>query len=425
MKFSVLTLGCKVNSYESEFMKETLLANGFIHSKDYKDSDIVILNTCSVTNNADVKSKKLLRRIKRENPDSILVVCGCSVQNNTEEYKNLGADILLGNRQKSKIVSLINEFVLSKIPYYFIEKNRQLDFESMQVDKFTSHTRAFIKIQDGCDNFCSYCIIPFVRGSIRSKDFDEVIKEAKTLSKNGHYEIVLTGIHTGSYKSNDKDLTDLIHELSKIESIKLIRISSIEITELNDKFLLELKNNKKIANHLHIPLQAGSDEILKLMNRKYDLEFYEEKIKTIREIRPNISITTDVIVGFPNETDELFIKSYEFCQKINFAKIHVFPYSIRTGTKASLMDGQQTESCKKMRSERLVSLSHQLETDYALNFIDKNVEVIIEEVFEDHSVGHSSNYLAIRIDERLEKNNIYSIKIVKVENDAIKGVVNK
>ena len=423
--FSILTLGCKVNSYESEFIKETLISNGFVYNEDYKNSDIVILNTCSVTNKADIKSKKLLRRIKRENDKCILVVCGCSVQNNPEEYKMIGADILLGNTQKSKIVDLIKAFIETKKIYFCVDQNRKLDFETMRVDKFTSHTRAFIKIQDGCDNFCSYCIIPFVRGSIRSKDFNEVVKEAETLSNNGHSEIVLTGIHTGSYNSNGKDLTDLIQELSKLENLKLIRISSIEITELNNKFLMELKTNKKIADHLHIPLQAGSNEVLKLMNRKYDLEFYEAKIKKIREIRPNISITTDVIVGFPNETDELFCKSYEFCQKIKFAKIHVFPYSVRTGTKASMMSGQQTESCKKMRSEKLGELSTQLEHNYAISYLDKNIEVIVEEVFEGYSLGHSSNYLAIRIYEVLLKNNIYNIKVVKVENDIIKGVVNK
>lgn len=425
MSFSILTLGCKVNSYESEFIKESLIANDYKYIEDYKNSDIVIINTCSVTNNADVKSKKLLRRVKRENPNCILLVCGCSVQNNFEEYKKLEVDILLGNQEKSKVVSLINNYIQNNEPYTFVDNNRKLEFEPMKVDKFTSHTRAFIKIQDGCDNFCSYCIIPFVRGSIRSKSYDEIIEEAKILSENGHSEIVLTGIHTGSYSSDGKDLTDLIHELSKIESLKLIRISSIEITELNDKFLNELKNNEKIANHLHIPLQAGSDQILRLMNRKYDLKYYSNKIEEIRKLRSNISITTDVIVGFPNETEELFVQSYEFCKKMNFSKIHVFPYSVRTGTKASLMDNHVAETCKKMRSEKLGELSHQLEKIYAQKFIEKNVSVIIEEVFESYSIGHSSNYLAIRIEERLIKNEIYEIKITKVENDMIIGVVIK
>lgn len=423
MKFSILTLGCKVNAYESEYMKEALISAGYFYQKEYQASDIVIINTCSVTNNADAKSQKILRRVKRENKNCILIVCGCSVQNNYKEYQKLGADIILGNKQKSEIVNLINNFITFGKQYSFIDYNRKLDFEPMRVDKFTSHTRAFIKIQDGCDNFCSYCIIPFVRGSIRSKDFEEVIEEAKVLGRNGHYEIVLTGINTGSYNSCGKDLTDLIAEISKITEIKLIRLSSIEITELNDKFLNELKNNPKIANHLHIPLQSGCDEILKLMNRKYDLNYYEKKIKDIRDIRPDISITTDVIVGFPNETDELFLETYSFCQKMQFAKIHVFPYSMRSNTKASLMDNQQTESCKKNRSEKLGLLSQKLEKQYANKFIEQILPVIIEEGTDNYSSGHSSNYLKVVTEEKLAKNKIYRIKIVKVENDTIKGVV--
>ena len=423
MSFFILTLGCKVNTYESEAMAELLIEKGYYNASDYKKSDIIIVNTCSVTNNADIKSRKLIRRVRRENPKAILVVCGCSVQNNYDEYDKMDIDILIGNRNKSIIVDLINEFIETNKKYSFVNQNRKLTFESMMVSKFTSHTRAFLKIQDGCDNFCSYCIIPFVRGSIRSKDFNEALKEAKALVANGHQEIVLTGIHTGSYNSNGKNLTALIKELSKIKNLKLIRISSIEITELDDEFLDELANNPKIANHLHIPLQAGSNEILKLMNRKYDLDYFEKKLNAIRKIRPNISITTDLIVGFPNETDELFIKSYEFCKKMNFAKIHVFPYSIRTGTKASLMDNQIDEQCKKMRSNKIGDLSKKLELAYASLFINKDLDVLIEEVFDDYSVGHTSNYLKVRIDKVLKQNKIYKVNIKNISDDIIFGDV--
>ena len=423
MSFFILTLGCKVNTYESEAMAELLIEKGYYSANDYKKSDIIIVNTCSVTNNADIKSRKLIRRVRRENPKAILVVCGCSVQNNYDDYDKMDIDILIGNRNKSIIVDLINEFIETNKKYSFVDQNRKLTFESMMVSKFTSHTRAFLKIQDGCDNFCSYCIIPFVRGSIRSKDFNEVVKEAKALVANGHQEIVLTGIHTGSYNSDGKDLTALIKEISKIKKLKLIRISSIEITELDEEFLEELANNPKIANHLHIPLQAGSNEILKLMNRKYDLDYYEKKINAIRMIRPDISITTDLIVGFPNETDELFIKSYEFCKKMNFAKIHVFPYSLRTGTKASLMDNQIDEQCKKMRSNKIGDLSKILELEYASLFINKDLDVLIEEVFDDYSVGHTSNYLKVRIDKILKQNKIYKVNIKNISNDIIFGDV--
>ncbi len=423
MNFSILTLGCKVNAYESEAMKELLLDNNYNYMEDYTKSDIVIINTCSVTNNADSKSRKIIRRVKKENPNTILVVCGCSVQNHYDDYKKFDIDILIGNKDKSRIVELLSNYIDNNSKYYDITKTRKLPFEEFNVARFTSHTRAFLKIQDGCDNFCSYCIIPFVRGSQRSKDFASCLNEAKVLVANGHKEIVLTGIHTGSYNDSGKDLTDLIHEMSKIKDLKLIRISSIEITELNEKFMGELKNNKKIANHLHIPLQAGTDKILKLMNRKYDLNYYEEKISTIRNIRPDISISTDLIVGFPDETKEDFISSYEFCKKINFSKIHVFPYSIRTGTKASLMDNQIDEKEKKLRSEKIGELSKFLENDYAKLFLNKEVEVLIEEVKDGYSTGHTSNYLKIVIKKELNHNTFYKIKVSKIVNDIIYGDV--
>ena len=405
MKFSIITLGCKVNTYESEAMKELLLAKDFKYEDEYVNSDIVIVNTCSVTNMADNKSKKIIRRIKRENDKAILVVCGCSSQNNTEEYQEMDIDILLGNKDKSKIVDLINEYLETHNKYIKIYNNRNLDFESMNVKRFTSQTRAFLKVQDGCNNFCSYCIIPYVRGSIRSKDFNECLKEAKILVNNGHKEIVLTGIHTGSYNSNGKDLVDLIHELSLIEELKQIRISSIEITELNDKFMEELKNNSKICNHIHIPLQAGSNYILKKMNRKYDTEYFKNKITKIRSIRPDISITTDVIVGHPYEDETYFNESFEFCKLINFSKIHVFPYSVRTGTVASKMPYQVNEHDKKVRAGKLIELSDKLEEEYYKKYINKLLTVLVEEVGEEYSIGHTNNYLKVKIYKKVEQGN--------------------
>lgn len=270
-----------------------------------------------------------------------------------------------------------------------------------------NHVRAFIKIEDGCDNFCSYCIIPYVRGSVRCKDFDLVINEAKNLVKTNHLEIVLTGIHTGRYESNNHDLTDLINELSKIDGIKRIRISSIEITELNDKFLNMLKNNKIVCDHLHIPLQAGSNEILKKMNRKYDLAYYEDVIKKIRSIRNDIAITTDIIVGFPGESDALFNETLEFAKKIKFSKIHVFPYSKRKGTVASMMSDQIDEEVKKMRVKKLILLSDALEKEYLDKFLGKELDILIEECDNNVSVGHTSNYLKVSLNETLEVGQIY------------------
>ena len=408
MKFNIITLGCKVNSYESNFMKEALVKNGFSFCNLNEKCDILILNTCTVTDTSDKKSLKEVRRLKRENPNAILVVCGCSVQNDKTKYDNLGINILMGNINKSNIVSIIEKYLDDKTPVEYVAKTRDLPFENMEVD-ISDHTRAYIKIEDGCDNFCSYCIIPFVRGKKRSKDFSLVLREVQHLANNGYKEIVLTGIDTGGYESNGKDLTDLIHEMSKINGIERIRQSSIEITQINEKFINELKNNKKICDHIHIPLQSGSDSILKLMNRKYDLKYFFDKIDMIRSVRPDISITTDVIVGFTGETEEMFLETMETCKKINFSKIHAFPYSERKGTKASMMDGKVPESVKHERVKKLLELSEKLEKSYYDKFKGKNKDVLIEEVNEFGSKGHTSNYLMVHTNEKLQKGEIYNL----------------
>ena len=408
MKFNIITLGCKVNSYESNFMKEALVKNGFSFCNLNEKCDILILNTCTVTDTSDKKSLKEVRRLKRENPNAILVVCGCSVQNDKTKYDNLGINILMGNINKSNIVSIIEKYLDDNTPVEYVAKTRDLPFENMEVD-ISDHTRAYIKIEDGCDNFCSYCIIPFVRGKKRSKDFSLVLREVQHLANNGYKEIVLTGIDTGGYESNGKDLTDLIHEMSKINGIERIRQSSIEITQINEKFINELKNNNKICDHIHIPLQSGSDSILKLMNRKYDLKFFFDKIDMIRSVRPDISITTDVIVGFPGETEEMFLETMETCKKINFSKIHAFPYSERKGTKASMMDGKVPESVKHERVKKLLELSDSLEKSYYDKFKGKKLDVLIEEVNEFGSKGHTSNYLMVHTNEKLQKGEIYNL----------------
>lgn len=408
MKFNIITLGCKVNSYESNFMKEALVKNGFSFCNLNEKCDILILNTCTVTDTSDKKSLKEVRRLKRENPNAILVVCGCSVQNDKTKYDNLGINILMGNINKSNIVSIIEKYLDDKTPVEYVAKTRDLPFENMEVD-ISDHTRAYIKIEDGCDNFCSYCIIPFVRGKKRSKDFSLVLREVQHLANNGYKEIVLTGIDTGGYESNGKDLTDLICEMSKINGIERIRQSSIEITQINDKFIEELKNNKKICDHIHIPLQSGSDSILKLMNRKYDLKYFFDKIDMIRSVRPDISITTDVIVGFPGETEEMFLETIQTCKKVNFSKIHAFPYSERKGTKASMMDGKVPESVKHERVKKLLELSDSLEKSYYDKFKGKKLDVLIEEVNEFGSKGHTSNYLMVHTNEELQKGEIYNL----------------
>lgn len=406
MKFNIITFGCKVNQYESNMMEENMLSSNFFYEENKDLADIIIVNTCSVTNVADKKCLKMIRRIRRKKPDSLLVVAGCSSQNNQEVYKKLDIDILIGNKDKSRIADIIKEYIKTEKRYVKFYNERDLEFEDMQINDY-NHNRAFIKIEDGCDNFCSYCIIPYVRGSVRSKDFSKVISEAKSLADHNHKEIVLTGIHTGHYLNNNHDLTDLINELSKIDNILRIRISSIEITELNDKFLSMLEKNKKVCDHLHIPLQAGSDEILKRMNRKYDLKYYEDKINRIRSIRPNISITTDIIVGFPYETDELFNSTLEFAKKMNFSKIHVFPYSKREGTSAAIMPNQVDDKIKKIRVKKLMELSDKLEKEYYDKFKGKDLDILIEECDNNVSIGHTSNYLMVTLNECLTVGEIY------------------
>ena len=406
MKFNIITFGCKVNQYESNMMKEKMLSSNFFYEENIKNADIIIVNTCSVTNIADKKCLKMIRRIERERPNALLVVAGCSSQNNQSEYEALDIDILLGNKDKSLIADLIKEYIDTRQKYVKFYSERNLEFEDMLINDY-NHIRAFIKIEDGCDNFCSYCIIPYVRGSVRCKNFDTVIKEAKMLTEHGHKEIVLTGIHTGHYMDNNHDLTDLINELSKIDDLLRIRISSIEITELNDKFLDMLGKNKKVCNHLHIPLQAGSDEILKRMNRKYDLKYYEDKINKIRQIRPDISISTDIIVGFPYETDDLFQSTLEFSRKMNFSKIHVFPYSKRVGTPAATMPNQVDENVKKDRVKKLMDLSNKLEEEYYNKFIGKELDILVEECDNNVSIGHTSNYLMVKLNEDLRVGEIY------------------
>jgi threonylcarbamoyladenosine tRNA methylthiotransferase MtaB len=425
MKFSIITFGCKVNSYESEYMKEQLINNNYQCVDDFKEADIVIVNTCSVTNTADNKSKKAIRGVKRENPNAVLMVCGCTAENHREELNNLDIDILIGNKEKSKTVDLINEFIKNKKKYIKFYDDRRTDFENMTVKKFDDLTRAFVKIQDGCNNYCAYCIIPYVRGSIRSKKREDVLDEVNELVSMGHKEIVLTGINTGAYgkETGLYDLTDLIRELSKISGLERIRVSSIEMTEINDKFIDELKNNKKLCAHLHVSLQSGSERILKMMNRKYTKEEYYDNIMKIKEARPDINLTTDVIVGFPGETEEDFQECIDYCKKVGFSKIHVFPYSVREGTKAASMSNQLSNAIKKERSRRLIEIDNDLQLEYNKRFIDKKVKVLIEEVFEDYSIGHTDNFLKVFVDQRLKENKEYEVLIKKAYIDHVDALL--
>lgn len=424
MKFNIVTFGCKVNSYESEYMKEQLIKSGYIYIEDSKKSDIVIVNTCSVTNTADNKCKKAIRSIRRDNPNSILLVCGCTAENHREELNDLNIDILIGNKEKSKIVTLIEEYINNHQKYIKFYNTRSLPFEDMKIND-SNLTRAFVKIQDGCNNYCSYCIIPYVRGNIRSKEFSLCVNEIKALVEKAHKEIVFTGINTGAYgkETGKYDLTDLIKEISKIDKLERIRVSSIEITEIDDKFINELKTNPKLCGHLHISLQSGSNKTLKNMNRKYTKEEYLDKVEKIRKSRPTVNLTTDVIVGFPGETEEDFKECIEFCKEVKFSKIHVFPYSVRQGTKAATFPNQLSNSVKKERARILIDIDKELELNYNKQFLNKEVTVLVEEVINNTSIGHTENFLKVVIPTNLQENTDYKVLITKVYPDYVEGIL--
>ena len=421
MKVKAVTLGCKVNAYESEYILSSFKDQGYEITNDV--ADIYIVNTCSVTNTSDAKSRKVINRLIRENPNSIIVVMGCMIEAN-RDIKIPGVSLIIGNKDKNKVVDLVENYLKDKQVRKILYDNFDDTFEDMFITNMTSHTRAFVKIQDGCENFCSYCIIPYTRGKQRSKDPDLVIKEIETLVSNGYKEIVLTGIHTGHYGSDlQTTFPDLLKRIVKINGLERLRISSIEITELNDEFFEVLKANPIIVSHLHIPLQAGSDTVLQAMNRKYLTNYFESKVKKIREIRPDISLTTDVIVGFPGETEEEFQETLDFVSKIKFTKVHVFPYSRRKGTKADTMPNQIPENIKKERVKRLIDLSNKLEKEYLDLFLNKEVEVLIEEEYPDYSLGHTGNYLKVKVLKPFKSNELIKVKIIKREDLMLIGEV--
>lgn len=416
MKFQIYTLGCKVNTYESNVMRDALLNKGYFEVGLKEKADITIINTCTVTNTADSKSMKVIRQAIRRNENAIIVVCGCLVQNKKEEVSKIdGVDIVIGNINKSKIVDYIEKYIEEKKQEVDVRNIMDTNFEPMMLNNFNK-TRAFVKIQDGCNNFCSYCIIPYTRGNVRSKDKRSVLKEIQLLVDEGHKEVVLTGIHTGNYGAEfaNYKFADLLKDIVKIDKLERLRISSIEITEINDDVMEVIKENNILVDHMHIPLQSGSDAVLKRMNRKYDKEYFINKIKKLRKIRPNISITTDVIVGFPGETEEEFEETIETIKKIKFTKLHVFPYSKREGTKAAIMDGQVDENIKKKRVKILLQLSKELEYNYMEKFIGKKVIFIPEMAKEEYIIGHTGNFLNVKY--RGNKNDLNKDIEVKINN---------
>ena len=417
MKVGICSLGCKVNIYESEYVEELLKQNNHEIVSFETKADIYIINTCSVTNEADKKSRKMINRARKMNKDAIVIVMGCYSQVKSED---VDADIVIGNKDKSNIVEYIEEYLEKRNNIKKIYNLREeTNFEDMFISKFDNHTRAFVKIQDGCNAFCSYCIIPYTRGRVRSKDYNTVIKEVINLVNNGYREVVLTGIHTGRYGIDleDMNLEKLLRSLINIPNLYRIRLSSIEINEITDGIMELIKSNKVIAKHLHIPLQSGSDKILKNMNRKYDLAYFKDKVKKLRELDKDISLTTDLIVGFPGETEEDFNETINTLKEINFTKIHTFPYSIREGTPAAKMEDQVNGIVKKERVREVINLNKLQERKYYENYIGKTLEGLVEVHKDSRVIVLTSNYISVIVDSNIESNTIVKVKIDRVDND--------
>lgn len=402
MKVAIKTLGCKVNSYESEAVLLNLKNLGY-EIVDYTDfSDIYLVNTCMVTNTAEAKSRQIISRPLKINPEAVIVVMGCLTQLKAEEILSIeGVKIVLGTSRRDEIPAFLEEYFEKKQPLNKTEiLTKEEKYDNLTVSDFLTHQRAFLKIQDGCNNFCTYCIIPYTRGRVRSKKPEDVLREASNLVAKGHYEIILTGIHTGGYGLDFEDYTfaNLLSDLEKVEGLKRIRISSIEISELTDEVLDVIKHSKKIVNHLHVPLQGGTNRILKLMNRKYTVEEYVRKIEELRSLIPNLAVTTDIIVGFPSETDEEHLMTLELIKKIRFSELHVFPYSKRSGTVSAKLKEEVPGSIKKDRVHHLLALSDQLSKDFIVSQMNFVQEVIPEQIKNGSLEGHTSNYIKVHFE---------------------------
>lgn len=421
---AMYTLGCKVNHYETEAIWQLFREAGYDRTDFEKQADVYVINTCTVTNTGDKKSRQVIRRAVRQNPDAVICVTGCYAQTSPAEIMAIpGVDIVVGTQDRTKLLGLIDEYRTERQPINAVRnimKNRV--YEELDVPAFTDRTRASLKIQEGCNNFCTFCIIPWARGLMRSRDPEEVIRQAQQLVDAGYLEIVLTGIHTGGYGEDLKDynLARLLRDLeTKVTGLKRLRISSIEASQLTDEVIDVLRNSSKIVRHLHIPIQSGSNTVLKRMRRKYTMEFFAERLDRLREALPQLAITSDVIVGFPGETEEEFMDTYNFIRDHRFSELHVFPYSKRTGTPAARMEDQIDEEVKNERVHRLLELNDQLAKEYAADFEDEVLEVIPEEKYKLDPEsglyeGYTDNYLKVVFpaDESMV-GKIVKVKIVK------------
>lgn len=420
-------LGCKVNQYESEAIAELFAQKGYEIVDIDEWADIYIINTCTVTNFGDKKSRQLIRKVKRQNPEAVVAAIGCYAQTAPDEIKNIeGVNLIIGTKGRKDIVDLVESYVpemgvVSTVGQ--IAKERE--FEHLTISKLADRTRAYLKIQDGCSQFCSYCIIPYARGPIRSRNPEDIMDEVKVLAENGFKEIILTGIHVASYGKDLKGVTllDVIKRVQEQEGIERIRFSSVEPNIVTEEFASELSKLDKVCDHFHLSLQSGCDRTLKRMNRKYDAAGYERAVEILRKYFPNVAITTDIIAGFPDETDEDFEKSLEFAKKIGFAKIHAFPYSPKRGTPAAVMPNQILNAVKNERTSRLIEASDRMADEFIKSFEGRVMPVLYEREIE-HNIyeGYTTNYIRV-LSESSEniKNKILDTEIVSSEDEKAIG----
>ena len=412
MNVSFITLGCKVNQIETEGIREMLLQNGFT-ADDKKAADIVLINSCTVTGESDKKVRRILSSARNKNPEAIIVLTGCLPQAFPEKAKELPADIITGTKNRKVILELIKKAVSKKEKLINIEKHKPMEnFENISVSSFEGHTRAFMKIQDGCDRFCSYCIIPYARGHLRSKSLSDISAEAKTLSENGYKEITLTGINLSYYGIHENiKLSDAVLAVSEIEGIERIRLGSLQPDLIDEKMAKEFKKSEKFCPQFHLSLQSGSSSVLKRMNRPYSAEDFEKTVSLFRETFPDALFTTDIIVGFPGETEEEFRETLEFTRKIGFLKVHVFPYSRREGTPAADMEEQIFPEIKNKRKKRLIAVCEAEREKIIKSFNGKEVEVLVETKTKNgFCSGYTKNYIPI-----LLKGNYPAGEIIKVK----------
>lgn len=429
---SFTTLGCKVNQFETEAMTEILEKEGFNVVHDDDNSDIYIINTCAVTKESERKSRQFINRAKRNNPDALVVAVGCSVQLNSKKInEETQVDITIGTKHKGEIGKLIKEKLKCNIDdninvnqeEYLIEDfSGKEDFEELKISTVHDKTRANIKIQDGCSQFCSYCIIPYVRGPIRSRNQKDIIEEVKKIAANGYKEVVINGIHISSYGRDKKEqdaLIKLIEDINDIDGIERIRLGSLETNIITEDFAKRISQLKKACHHFHLSLQSGSDSVLKRMNRKYTSSEYKNNVQILRKYMPDSGITTDIIVGFPGETDEEFNETYEFVKEIKFSRIHVFKYSIREGTKAAEMENQVDNKIKSQRSKLLIELGEKVSHNFMKQFINKEVSVLVETQKDDNIYeGYTSNYLKVLVkSEKDIKSQLISVNIKNIKDD--------